>query len=275
MLFDTTDVNINVNGQNKNYKLSLSISDVQDMKDCIKRFKDSMYELSKGKINVNYDLFEVTEPINSMSYDEENGYYVSPYDVRNVIDKYINEGKYDHIFIAFRTGIIYSKDEIPVNDWIGLGGMEYRNIGFSNIRLPNEDGNYIYKYDNRINKFPEEVYVHEFLHTLERNAEEYGYERPELHSYNKYGYVNQNLYGLRQWYADYMNKEINTSNGIYVGLPSEIFSKKPSKTSDFAYSTELDDLAEPQNIIEEIEAFFKNIGNTFKALIPAKNNNKI
>ena len=270
LLFDKTDVNVNVNGKMKNYNLSLYRSDKEDMRDCIKRFQDSMYELSKGKIKVDCDIVEIEEPIKSMSYDSGNGYYVSPYDVKDVIDKYIQTGKYDHIFIAFRTGIINSGDEIPVNDWIGLGGMEYRNIGFSNIRLPNEGANYIYKYDIRINKFPEEVYVHEFLHTLERNAEEYGYTRPELHSSGLYGYTNQSLYGLKQWYADYMNKQIKDSSGSYVGLPGEIFDKKPSKTTDFAYSTQLNDLAEPQNLIEEIGIFFKKIGNFFQAVVQSE-----
>lgn len=263
LIFDETNVNLNVNGTNKNFHLTLSESDIEDMKLCINRFKNSMNELSKEKISVNCDIVEVKEPITSMSYDEENGYFVAPYDVKNVIDEYISLGKYDHIFIAFRTGDINSKQEIPVNDWIGLGSMEYRNIGFSNIRLPNSDSNYIYKYDERINVFPEEVYVHEFLHTLERNALEYGYERPELHDYEKYGYRNQNRTGLKQWYADYMNKEIKSSSNGYIGLPQEIFTKKPSKISDFSYSRKLDYFKEPENIIEELNGIFKRIVNMF------------
>lgn len=263
LLFDETKVNLEVNGIKRNFDLNLTQSDIQDMKLCINRFKNSMEELSRQKIKVSYDIVEVKEPITSMSYDEENGYFVAPYNVKDVIDKYISLGKYDHIFVAFRTGDINSKEEIPVNDWIGLGSMEYRNIGFSNIRLPNSDSNYIYKYDDRVNVFPEEVYVHEFLHTLERNAEEYGYERPELHDYEKYGYKNQNKTGLRQWYTDYMNKQIKSSAKGYVGLPEEIFTKRPSKTSDFEYSRQLDYFKEPENIIEELNSILKRIINLF------------
>lgn len=263
LIFDETNVNLNVNGVEKNFHLTLSQSDVEDMKLCINRFKSSMNELSKNKMSVEYDIVETKKPITSMSYDEENGYFVAPYDVKDVIDEYIALGKYDHIFIAFRTGDINSKDEIPVNDWIGLGSMEYRNIGFSNIRLPNSDSNYIYKYDDRINTFPEEVYVHEFLHSLERNAEEYGYERPELHDYEKYGYKNQQIVGLKQWYADYMNKEVKSSTKGYVGLPKEVFTAKPAKTSDFEYSRKLDYFKEPENIIEELNGIYKRIINLF------------
>ena len=45
--------------------------------------------------------------------------------------------------------------------------MDYYGIGFSNIRLPNEEKSYIYKYKTGVNQFPEEVFLHEFLHTLE------------------------------------------------------------------------------------------------------------
>lgn len=258
ILFDNVDVNIN--GQN--IKLSLTQIDKDDMNMCIRRFKTSMEELSRNKIKVNYEIVETKEPIRTMSYDEENGYYVSGYDVRNVIDSYIAQGKYDHIFIAFRTGDMNKKNAIQVNDWIGLGSMEYRGIGFSNIRLPDNDHDYIYKYDSRINTFPEEVYVHEFLHTLERNAKENGYERPELHGNSKYGYENKVLIGLKEWYKDYMNKEIKTSSGN-IGLPSQIFNIKPVKTTDFEYSHSLNYFKEPDNIIEELNNIVERIVKLF------------
>ena len=143
--------------------------------------------------------------------------------------------------------------------------MDYYGIGYSNIRLPNSSKSYIYKYDLRINTFPEEVLLHEFLHSLERTSEEYGYEVPALHDNEKYGYKNQNLIGLKNWYRDYMNKNINTSNG-YIGLPSEVYTLKPAKTSNFKYSYEINEFREPQNIIEEIRQLFKNVINNVKRL---------
>ena len=109
--------------------------------------------------------------------------------------------------------------------------MDYYGIGYSNIRLPNSSKSYIYRYNSRINTFPEEVFLHEFLHSLERTAEEYGYEIPALHDYEKYGYKNQNLTGLKQWYTDYMNKNIISSNKK-IGLPEEVYKLKPAKNSD-------------------------------------------
>ena len=118
--------------------------------------------------------------------------------------------------------------------------MDYYGIGFSNIRLPNDSKSYIYKYNTRINQFPEEVFLHEFLHSLERNAEEYGYERPELHDYEKYGYKNEILIGQKKWYTDYMNKNIKTNIGN-IGLPEEIYTLKPAKNSNFEYSYKMEE----------------------------------
>ena len=75
--------------------------------------------------------------------------------------------------------------------------MDLYGIGYSNIRLPNNNSSYIYTYDSRINIFPEEVFVHEFLHSLERNLKERGYDIPELHDNEKYGYKEERLIGLK------------------------------------------------------------------------------
>lgn len=263
VLFDNVDVNIEKNGTNQNVKLHLTQTDKEDISLCMRRFQSSMQEMSEGKMKVTYDIKETTVPITELTYDEDNGYYVSGYNVKEIIDPYIKQGTYDHIFIVFRTGDINQKGAIPVNDWIGLGSMEYRGLGFSNIRLPDDSNSYIYKYDTRVNTFPEEVFVHEFLHTLERNAEEYGEERPELHNNYKYSYISKQLIGLKEWYQDYMNKNIQTSTGK-IGLPSDIYTKKPVKTTDLTYSHLLNNcLKDPENIIEELNNILKKIKNVF------------
>ena len=141
--------------------------------------------------------------------------------------------------------------------------MDYYGIGYSNIRLPNSSKSYIYRYDTRINIFPEEVFLHEFLHSLERTSEEYGYDIPALHDYEKYGYKNQKLTGLKGWYKDYMNKNIKTSNG-YIGLPEQVYTLKPAKNSDFKYSYKIEEFHEPQNLLEDIKQLFKNVVNNVK-----------
>ena len=137
--------------------------------------------------------------------------------------------------------------------------MDYYGIGFSNIRLPNSSKSYIYKYDARINLFPEEVFLHEFLHSLERNSLEYGYERPELHSYSEYGYKEEKLYGLKKWYQDYMNCTINGN----LGLNEIVYTLKPTKASEFNFAIKLNEFEE-YSLGDNIKEIFTNVAGLFQ-----------
>ena len=148
--------------------------------------------------------------------------------------------------------------------------MDYYGIGYSNIRLPNDSKSYIYRYNSQINTFPEEVFLHEVLHSLERNAQEYGYERPQLHDYEKYGYKNEQIIGQKKWYTDYMNKAIKTSSGN-IGLPEQIYTLKPAKNSNFEYSYKIENqFKEPENIIEGIREFINNLTDKISLLFSKK-----
>ena len=263
-VFKNIDVDLEINGETKNYNIQMSDTGRQQIRDNMLRFQRSFEEMTRGRCQVNYEIIEIEEPITSLSYDDQNEYYVKPNNITNVLEKYLAKKEYDHIFAAVKLGDLTENVEIPVKDWIGLGGMEYRNIGFSDIRIPNKSNSAIYKYINEINEFPEEVFIHEFLHTLERNAADYGYERPELHDYEKFGYKNESLVGLKQWYADYVNHEIKDALGKTYGLDSEIFTKKPVHESEFIYSTEIEIENEPKNLIEEIRSVFKNVFKTYQ-----------
>lgn len=262
LIFKNTNVTIN----QKEIKLTINQNDISTITDTIHRFKNATQELSKQKMTANCDIYEIETPITSLSYDNEFGYYVAPEDIENQIKDIIGEKDYDHIFVIVRLGDEKHQTDIEINDWIGLGSMDYYGIGFSNIRLPNDSKSYIYKYSRGINEFPEEVFLHEFLHSLERNAEEYGYQIPALHDYEKYGYQNEVIYGQKKWYKDYMNQAIETSQGN-VGLPKEIYGLKPAKKSNFEYTYTLNYFKEPENIIEEIRELFHHVINNVKGMV--------
>ncbi len=260
------DVMLEQNGQTQELKFSMSDEDVETMKDNMARLENACSSLSDGKMSIDYKVIEIDEPITSISYDEAHGYYVDPINVKDLIDLYVQQDEYDHIFIAVRLGDMTK--EIPVYDWIGLGGMDYYGIGFSNIRLPNDSSkSYTYKYSSYINTFPEEVFLHEFLHSLERNLIEYGYEIPALHDNEKYGYEHQALVGLKNWYKDYMTCKVwDSKNSKYVGLDKIVYKLKPSHKSDFNNAEEIEFIKEPENIIEDIGAIFKSISRTISEM---------
>lgn len=120
LLMNHTDVTLDINGKKQKVDLQLTVTDTEDMKQCMRRFQNTMEELSEGKMRVNYDMVEITTPITSMSYDKENGYYVAPSDIADILKLYVTEGKYDHIFVALRTGDINKQAKEISTDWIGL-----------------------------------------------------------------------------------------------------------------------------------------------------------
>lgn len=71
-------------------------------------------------MSVDYQMIRIEDSIRSLSYDDTNGYYVGAKDVKDQIQSYIENGDYDHIFIIVKLGDILKKQEVPVNDWIGL-----------------------------------------------------------------------------------------------------------------------------------------------------------
>ena len=115
-IFENTDVTIN----GKNVKLSMTDTDVSDIIDTMKRFRSTIREISNSKITADYDTYIVREPINKLSYDQEFGYYVSAEDIENSIKDIVKENEYDHIFVVIRLGDEEHKNDIQINDWIGL-----------------------------------------------------------------------------------------------------------------------------------------------------------
>lgn len=269
-VFTATDVTVN----NKKIKLEMTDTDISDMRQNMARFKTSCEQLSKGKMSANYDFIIVQKPITTLSYDDKNGYYIAPENIEDIIGSYIETKNYDHIFICVRLGDNEHKNDIPVYDWIGLGSMDYLGVGFSNIRLPNSNISYTYKYNPNVNTFPEEVFIHEFIHSLERTAKEYGLERPELHDYAKYGYKNEYLTGLKDWYEDYMNCSIKTTSG-YIGLDRDVYSLQPNHEDDFSYSYKIDEFKEPDNIIQKIAQIITKAFDNIAKITTRKEGNNV
>lgn len=112
--------NLDVDIDNKNLKISMSLSDIEKVKSNMERFKIAANDLSNNKMTVDYDIYEIEEPIETITYTEEYGYYLDPSDVQDSIKEYIDKEEYDYIFVATKLGDTYENIEIPVNDWIGL-----------------------------------------------------------------------------------------------------------------------------------------------------------
>jgi len=263
-IIEEIDLNVKVDNRDTNVNVKMPYSDIDSVENNMKRLVNTFRNLSANQMTIEYDIINIKTPLTTISYDEEHEYYIDPGDAKKLIEEYVQKEEYDYIFVATKLGDLNENKTILVHDWIGLGGMDYYGIGFSNIRLPEESNSYIYVYDSRINIFPEEVYVHEFLHTMERNEEEYGNENiADLHDHGKYGYNQEHLIGLKNWYEAYMKNTIKNSDGTSAGLTKNSYSSKPIHESNFKYSYELNDLREPDNLMEEISILVNRIKKLF------------
>lgn len=116
--FIIENIEANVEGIG-NVQFNISFNDVKIIRNDMKRFQESIKNLSNNKMSVTYDVIEISEPVTTLSYDEENGYYVGAGDVRAVIDEYVKREEYDYIYVVVQLGNI-NDTELNLHNWIGL-----------------------------------------------------------------------------------------------------------------------------------------------------------
>ena len=97
-IFQTTEVTIN----QKQIHLSVTKNDLRDNTNTLKLFETSCYQLSKGKMTADCDVYQIQTPLTKLSYDDQFGYYVSPEDIESQIKETIEANDYDHIFAIVR-----------------------------------------------------------------------------------------------------------------------------------------------------------------------------
>lgn len=114
--FIIKNIDVDIDGQN--YAFSMTTSDMETVKSNMQRFAASCKNLSNGKMQIKYDIITINDTIKTISFSDEHGYYIDPYDVNKYIEDCILEKEYDYIFVAVRMG--NETNEIPVNKWIGL-----------------------------------------------------------------------------------------------------------------------------------------------------------
>lgn len=142
--------------------------------------------------------------------------------------------------------------------------MDLYGIGFANIRFANDEANYIHEHNYRINTFAEEVFIHEFIHTLERISKEHGFDTVDLHEHERYGYEESGINRLSEWYEDYMKCTILDKNtNQYVGLNPKVYVLKPVNELNFRFPIEVIFNEEPSNIFEEIKCLFNVVTDAF------------
>lgn len=119
-------IDVNTDGERKTFNMTMS--DIQDINNDIRRYQKACETLSDGKMKVEYDVHEINDTITTISYSDEFGYYIDPYDVNQYIEDTVEKNEYDYIFAVIRMG--NNNDAIMVKNWMGL-----RKYGFIWYRI--------------------------------------------------------------------------------------------------------------------------------------------
>ena len=114
-------------------KFQTNKQDIKNVYDNMERYKNTAEVLSNHKMSVKYEIHEIKQTIDSISYEEEHGYYIAPIDTKDFIYDISKEKEYDHIFVVARMEDEAGTMSIPINgNWVGLrcngyvwGGLFY------------------------------------------------------------------------------------------------------------------------------------------------------
>ena len=112
--------NIDLKVDGKSVKIGMSDKDKSTIENNMARLQDSIKEISGNKMSISYDIIDIEKPLKTISYDNENEYYVAPDDVESLINSYVNKKEYDYIYVAVRLGDLNKSKDVLVHDWIGL-----------------------------------------------------------------------------------------------------------------------------------------------------------
>ena len=124
-----------------------------------------------------FDAFEIRvidEPVRHLSATGPDRFWVGPRDIASVIDRHVGRGKWDNVFLVHPTDGSY-----PQCGWgCSIGPSAAANgAGFSSIVSDRWQADHV-------RLFPEEGFVHEWLHQVEGTYRNHGlplHELPDLH----------------------------------------------------------------------------------------------
>lgn len=210
----------------------MSEEDIKHVKEVIPGFIEYIATASDNKIGVLVDMLLSQEPVKTLSLYKPGSYMVDFCDLPLGV-QLAAEG-YDSVLVTVRLTL---EERDIASDWWGLGTMHVadRHMGYGVIQmLPGEDYWYFEKSEDI--PYPEEVWVHEFLHGLEFFYSSMGYPMPELDNGGAYGYqrTSQVVHGWRKFYEDFLCGRVYDENTRHTaGVKPEMWRMRPHKTPAF------------------------------------------
>jgi hypothetical protein len=182
-------------------------------------FKSDITSKSNWQITANTTIIKCDTELSDYS-KLSFGYYIDAKDAFEYLEnENISMDSYDHVFF------VTCFPDLP-RSYFGLGGTFIQgDCGFSFIVYGSgamDSTEYCYNISQT--NWPAGLYVHEFIHSLERYAAKFGYFVPSADGAEKYGY--ENIDHWRNYYTDILNNNV-FHDGEYIGVPFEVWSLPP------------------------------------------------
>jgi hypothetical protein len=112
-------LDVNIDGVQRS--LYVNQEDIKNVYENMERYKNTAAAMSNNLMSVKYDVYEIDEPVTTISYDEEHGYYIDPSDTKDLIYDTIYQNEYDHVFVVARMEDENGVSSIPIKgNWVGL-----------------------------------------------------------------------------------------------------------------------------------------------------------
>jgi hypothetical protein len=191
------------NGSNYRQNASYSQADVDALKTVLHRVPNRFRDISNSLMTVSvFDVYEINTPLTKITGRWGNGYSINAEDIQSILDPYLAQKQYDQIIVVAPLGPL-------ATGWAGLGGVFYKNVGYTQMTLSPGD-----RYWHPT--FPDAVFIHETLHCIESRAHSIK-AVADLHAAESYGY-NGKSEGS-EWYTAYRRNTLPDGKG----LPKEVY----------------------------------------------------
>lgn len=197
-------------------RLQMSESNYRDVELMASGFEQFAESWTNGMVDIENTIIKITEPVTTLSWAEDRGYYLTHTDVNM---KHYALYQYDMVFAVSRLdGFDKMYDGIAVNT-----GTLWAMPGFSYIPFTGDE----LTEQNR-NGLPY-VAIHEWIHTLDFFYSHFGLRIGNPDEPDKYGYDGKTeKTGFLRYVQDNLTMNVRDESGSKVGVPPEAWQYKPT-----------------------------------------------
>ena len=197
----------------KHFAHELSEPEVEEAEDSFRHFPPLVEELTDGRAAIDYAIVHVDKPLRSVSPISWGGFWPSPRDTREELDRFSPRGYFDSVFILWPQTNFATGRAVPSGGWgFGMGATNETN-GATYAAVANaRSGAW---QTPRVG----EVWLHEWLHGVCHHFAERGHIMPDgdADGGGRHGYVQSPTTGWCDYYRDLMNARV-AENATLTGI---------------------------------------------------------